>query len=126
MSLLLAIALASAGPIAVPDRESEIVVLGRRMNVWRGNFRSRQGRIVCKTTYSTGDAGVDAVGCAAMTTCVTPHLAALQAIADSREPKTERNRRMTELMQSTFPCMMKQRDEGIAALADRRALEASK
>lgn len=126
MSLLLALALAGAADAAAPDRETEIVVLGRKLKDWRGSFRTKKGQLICKTTQSTGDGAIDAVGCSAMEICVTPHVAAMQAIANSREPKDERNRRMNALMQTTLPCMMQQRKEGIAALADRRAAEAAR
>lgn len=126
MSLLLALALTSAPDAAQPEREAEIVVIARKLKDWRGSFRTKKGAVHCQTTRSTGDVEIDAVGCTAMVTCVTPHMAAMQAIAVLRESKEERSRRMNALMQTTLPCMTEQRAAGIAALADRRALEATK
>lgn len=123
MSLLAILALAAA-PVAGAspvEPSDEIVVLARKLENWRGSWRTRKGAITCTTTRSTGDAGIDGVGCGALVACVKPIVPAMQAIADSKLPKAERNRRMTDMAQSIGPCVASERQAGIAALADRQA-----
>lgn len=119
--MIAATLLAAASPVAVPAAEVPIVVIARKLKDWRGGWRTRKGVYECRTTRSTGDAAIDALGCAAIDACVKPQVAAFQAIADSKVPKADRNRRMSDLATSLTPCMEQHRVAGIAALADARA-----
>jgi hypothetical protein len=120
----LAFALFVVAPAAAPAVEppaSEIVVIGQRLKSWKGNWRTRQGKFECRTTRSTGDTAIDAIGCAALTTCIAPEAARFQAIAEARLAKADRNRQMTALMQTLIPCVERERQADIVALADARA-----
>ena len=120
-----AIFLAAAGPVAVRAAAAaptdEIVVMVRKLKTWRGTWGSKKGVFSCTTRRSTGDAGIDAIGCAAIDDCVRPPVPEFQAIADAKLTKRERNRRMNALAQSLLPCLNTQHQSGIEALADRRA-----
>ncbi|WP_120716913.1 hypothetical protein [Tsuneonella amylolytica] len=124
--ILAAILLSATGPAAaaplaaVPD--DEIVVMARKLKTWRGSWGSKKGVFSCSTKRSTGDAEIDAIGCAAIDHCVRPRVPEFQAIADAKLPKAERNRRMNALSQSLLPCMDARHQSGIEALADRRAV----
>lgn len=121
MSMLAALLLASA-PAALPVAHAdEIVVIGERLKAWRGKFGTKKGVASCRTTKSTGDREIDAIGCASMVTCLTPHAPQMQAIADMKLPRTERNRLLTEAMQPIGACVFERRGDAIAELAARRA-----
>ncbi|MFA9201742.1 MAG: hypothetical protein ACEQR8_11290 [Cypionkella sp.] len=122
MSGWLALALAAApaaGP--APAVAEEIVVIGERLKEWRGKWRTRSGAATCATTRSTGDREIDALGCAALVACVTPLIPRMQAIAELKLSKPERNRRMDAAAQDIGPCLAERRGDAIAALAARRA-----
>lgn len=123
MTILGAILLAQAAlPATTADAQAEeIVVIGQKLQNWKGTWKSHKGGFLCKTTGSTGDKAVDAIGCGALTVCITPHVAEFQAIADSKDDRNSRNARITALMQSLMPCVTAERKRGIAALANQRA-----
>jgi hypothetical protein len=122
MSGWLALALAAA-PAAepAPAVAEEIVVIGERLKEWRGNWRTRNGALTCKTTRSTGDAEIDAIGCQALTTCLAPIAPQMKVLANAKLAKSERDRRMTALGQSAVPCLTDTRNAAVDALAARRA-----
>lgn len=100
--------------------DAEIVVIGTRLKAWRGTFRSSGGKISCRTTRSTGDAGVDALGCETMVACLDPVAAQFDAIAEATKDKAERARRLDALLQTRVPCLNDTRQAGIARLAAER------
>lgn len=114
-----AFVLLAAAP-AVEPPATDIMVIGQRLNAWKGNWRSRQGKLECRTVRSTGDAVIDAIGCAALTTCIMPEVPRFQAIADAKLPKATGNRQMTGLMQGLLPCVERERQASMVALADKR------
>lgn len=116
---LLQVAAATAAP--VPAEASEIVVIGRRLAEWRGTWGEKKGMLACRTTRSTGDAEIDALGCRTLVACAAPKVPEFRAIAATKLPKRERNRRMTAASQAMMPCLTQTREREIAALADRRA-----
>lgn len=118
-ALLLAVMPVAAPP--APAVAEEIVVIGRKLADWRGIWKSRKGVLSCKTTRSTGDKAIDAVGCQALIACTTPLVPQFQAIAGAKLAKAERDARMNTLAQSIGPCLVERRADGIAALADARA-----
>lgn len=121
MSVLAALLLATV-PAAVPAAQAdEIVVIGERLKAWRGKFGTKDGVASCRTTKSTGDREIDAIGCNALVACITPHASQMQAIADMKLPKAERNRRLNDAMQPVGPCLVEKRGDAIANLAARRA-----
>lgn len=122
MSMLLAFLLAAEPATAAMPPENEIVVLAHKLQAWRGKLGAgRDGAMSCKTTKSTGDRAVDAIGCQALQTCLGPLQHELAAIAGADAPKDERRRRLDALAQAQLPCMERSHDEGLRALLARRA-----
>ena len=117
---VLAAATATAAPPS-PEVAQEIVVIGSRLKSWRGTWRKRKGILVCKTTKSTGDRGVDRVGCESLVACATPLVPMFDAIAAEKLPKTELNRRLNAAAQPLGACLAARRDAGVRALAESRA-----
>lgn len=119
---LLLVAAPTAASVPTAEVANEIVVIGRKLEkTWRGTLAKTDGQLACRTTRSTGDRAIDAIGCETMVTCtraIEPQMDALAA-ADLR--KSERRRRMQALMQTTVPCMTGHRQEAIARLAVSRA-----
>lgn len=123
MSVLLALlAVQPALPAVAPQAiEDEIVVIGRRLKTWRGKIRTKKGLMACKTTKSTGDKAIDAIGCDAMLACFGPLQVAAQAIADSGIARKDKQKRMNELAETATPCFAERREDGVARLAAQRA-----
>lgn len=117
----LVLLVAAPGSAQAATSDEEIVVIARKQKAWRGQWGTHKGAFECRTTKSTGDKQIDAIGCDAITTCIAPEVPKFQAIADSKLPKADRNRRMTALAQSLTPCLESEREAGIAALADARS-----
>ena len=76
-----------ADPDAAPSVEEEIVVIGNRLESWRGQATFMNKRPRCKTIASTGDARIDRIGCDAMIHCIVATRDAF-AIRDKAQPKT--------------------------------------
>ena len=108
-------------PADVAAEPSEIVVIAEKLKDWRGTWGEKNGVLACRTTRSTGDAEVDAVGCQALIACASPLLPQFRSIAAAKMAKAERQRRMNTASQSMIPCLESQRQAGTAALADRQA-----
>ena len=120
--IVTAILLAASAPVAPPAiEEGEIVVIANKFKTWRGTWKSRKGQLTCKTRKSSGDREVDALSCEHLIACATPIVPQMQAVADAKLPKAERNRQMAELSQPIGPCMTERRNEAIDALLKRRA-----
>lgn len=118
MSVLLALALAQS---AVVPADSEITVMARRLKDWRGNFKLRKGAVTCKTSRSTGDREIDAVGCATMIACYSPLVQEIQAAQAGTGPAKARSERVTAIFNSAVPCLEQEHAKRLAALADQRA-----
>ena len=124
-----ALALLSAPPViadttppAATEIDREIVVIGRSLARWKGLITTKNGEMRCKTTRTTKDAEVDAIGCAAMLGCVVAIKPEMDAIAELENIRpSDRKRRLQEKAQSVGPCMVERRDAGIAMLARNRA-----
>ena len=123
MSFVLALALIQGAPATVVTgpEEPEIVVIAKKLKNWCGNWKVRKGQMTCKTTRSTGDGEIDAIGCSAILTCYGPQTAQIQAIVDAKDKRDAKNARLTALFKETLPCITAARNDGIAALGDRRA-----
>jgi hypothetical protein len=119
--LFVSFALAAAEPAAEPPVENEITVIGNKLRDWRGKWRTRKGVVSCKTTRSTGDKAIDAIGCNAMVQCIAP-VAKQWAALDSKLPKDEINRRANAMLEEAGigECVAARREAGIAALAAAR------
>jgi len=114
--------LAAAPAAGAPDpaSEQEIVVIGRKLATWRGVWRSRKGVVSCKTTRSSGDKAIDALGCNALVACATPLVPRIKAIAAAKLAKADREMQMNAVAGSIDPCLTQLREAGIAALAATR------
>ena len=116
--ILLALALQAATPVPAP--ESDIVVIGRRLDEWRSKLTSEKGRVTCVTKVSTGDAEIDAIGCTAMTECFPKGLPSMEASRAKGLPGAERKRLMRIGEQAMLACLAPRRDALIRELAARR------
>jgi hypothetical protein len=125
MGLLVAsLVLAAAQPVAEPPVENEITVIGNRLRDWRGKWKVRKGVPKCKTTRSTGDKAIDAIGCNAMTVCMAPIIPQWEAIHDAKLSRSELKSQINALMVSANVgvCVRDTRKAGIDALiAERRS-----
>ena len=120
--LLAPLALAAAEPVAEPAAENEITVIGNRLRDWAGRWKLRKGAIACKTTRSTGDKAIDAIGCNALVQCLTPlasQFSALEKAKLSQEETTARARALHEEAK-VRECVTDRRSDGIAALVAAR------
>lgn len=122
VALLLPLALVAAEPVAEPAAENEITVIANKLRDWRGNWKLRKGLVSCKTTRSTGDKAIDAIGCNAMVECIAPLTPQWAALDDAKLSKDELNRRANALLEEARigDCMFAKREAGIAALAAAR------
>ncbi|MFM7379015.1 MAG: hypothetical protein ACKO1O_12965 [Erythrobacter sp.] len=119
----LALALATAEPVPVPPIENEIEVVANKLRAWRGKWKLRDGVPACKTTRSTGDKAIDAIGCGAMVECLTPIGPQWEALNEAKLPKDELSRRANALLEEAGigECVVAKREAGITALiAERR------
>ncbi|WP_066482396.1 MULTISPECIES: hypothetical protein [unclassified Sphingomonas] len=120
--LLLAIALVAA-PLQETQAEEadDIVVIGKRLGLWRGSFRIVKDKVRCKTRQSTGDRAIDAIGCDALVQCagmLAPRLAATDTPA--LEPSVQATMK-ADVQRELGECVFEKRRDGIADLARRRA-----
>ncbi|HEY6816146.1 MAG TPA: hypothetical protein VI168_11445 [Croceibacterium sp.] len=120
MSMLAVLLLAAGAPAPVVD--DAIVVIGRRLEKdWRGSLAKADGQLACRTTRSTGDPAIDAIGCEAMVACTRPIEPQLDALAAADLRKRERKRQMDALLQTTMPCLTAYHEDAGARLAASRA-----
>lgn len=108
LAFLMAMVVQNINP-AAPTREleidqdvmhEEIIVVGRRLDAWRGQLAYERNRPRCRTTVSTGDRRIDRIGCDAMTNC------AAQIIARDVSSRPEG----TEMARLMAPCVREQRE----------------
>jgi hypothetical protein len=120
--LIAALALAATQPVAEPPAQNEITVIANKLRDWRGNWRMRKGALSCKTTRSTGDKAVDALGCDAMVACIAPIAPQIDAIDVKKVGKEAAQQQVNGLFEATkvYDCMFARREAGIAALAAAR------
>lgn len=120
--LIAALSLAAAQPVAEPAVDNEITVIANRLRDWGGRWKLRKGAVVCKTTRSTGDKAVDAIGCDALVICISPLAPRFAEIEATKAPKEELSRRASALMTEAgvYDCLFAKRQAGIAALAAAR------
>lgn len=110
----------SAQPAPAPQVAREVVVIGRKLQRWQSKYFVRGRELGCQTSKSTGDAEIDAIGCAAFETCV----ARLRSqIDESDRPdldKSGRKRMKVVLKQRLSACVKGEREQLIGELAERR------
>lgn len=119
-AVLLMLAPVTAAPPELADQQ--IVVIGRKLNGWRGHAKKRDGAWVCQTKRSTGDGAIDQIGCNAMLTCFAEFEPQLQAVVASNLDKKLRQQRFAALFKDVLtPCVKLRRADGIAELAAQRS-----
>ena len=107
--------------VPVPDRATEVTVIGQRLRAWRGTVRSQGGKVACRTQASTGDREIDAIGCKALTACSTPMESRLIALAQNEAlAPAARKAAQASINDELARCMTKRHDAAIQALAERR------
>ena len=117
LSLLLAVSQAAATP---PGVEREIVVIGERLRTWRARYSVRGRQVRCRTTRSTGDREIDAIGCVAFEACIGRLRARIDESDRSDLESATRRSLKAAIRRDLAPCLTAHRDELIADLADRR------
>ena len=80
--LLLAAQTALLEPAPEPAVDQDIIVVARKLERWKGRFSQRGNVTKCKTTVSSGDKEIDAVGCDALRLCLSPMMPRIQASDD--------------------------------------------
>lgn len=131
VTVLATLALATAQPAAEPvptePVDHEIEVIGNRLRNWRGTWAVSDGVVTCKTRRSTGDREIDDLGCAAMTTCMTPLAPQWQEIERADISRKEMSARLNALLASAdvSGCLLSTREKGIAALVAARRSQRS-
>ena len=128
-SLLLAQSAAAIAPPALPTFDAppseavarEIVVIGRKMKVWKGGIYKKGDRLACRIKVSSKDKDVDAIRCGAMLRCFAPEEAEFDRIAALDVPTKERNRMMQAHAESLTPCLDAAHEAGMRYLAESRA-----
>lgn len=132
MSMIFSLLLAQAAPavapstfdLAAPSSETvaeEILVIGRKLETWKGGVYKRDDKLTCRITQSTGDKDIDAIRCGAMLRCFAPETEAFDRIAASDVPEADRNRQMQALAEKLKPCVAAADEAGTRHLAERRA-----
>ena len=120
LALAPVLAFAQATPVPLPPEE-DVVVIGRRLDKWRGDIRTTASRTSCTTKRSTGDPEIDAVGCTAMERCWPDVLPRIKAAQVKGIAKAERKRLETAAGNAFAACVKPQRATLIEALRARRA-----
>jgi hypothetical protein len=124
---LFSLAPATVGaPPVMSDENREIVVIGQKLKNWRGVFKQRKGNYICTTKRSTGDKMIDQIGCDALLKCATPRGPEINAIFSANKDKKAREQLTKPINDSIGECLFETRNDGIAALAEKRAAGVSK
>ncbi|URW76270.1 hypothetical protein M9980_03330 [Sphingomonas donggukensis] len=120
--MLLAIAAALLGTTQAHPRPKapadDIVVLGRRLDDWRGVLVFADDVPTCRIRQSSGDAGVDAVGCSSLVSCFSQARPRYLSATDAS--KRARRRAWAATGRDLSACLSATRDAAIIELAERR------
>lgn len=116
---LLALAIQQAVP-PEPAPAADVQVIGRKLKDWRAKLTSSKGVYRCKIRRSTGDAEIDAIGCAAMKTCLPRFEPRLIAVAERKLGAAARKEAEETISREMTVCMMGEHDRLIEELAERR------
>lgn len=131
MMILAALLLAQAAsnevvPTEAIQEDQEIVVMARRSGRWRGSWATENGQTVCKTERSSGDAKIDALGCANLVVCGPLHgpemIALLRASQAAGAVRTREDARRIALpaMKKMEGCMRDKWRVGLRELRKQR------
>ena len=123
--LLLAPSVAMAAQDAAvepsPEVANEIVVIGQRMDDWKGGLAKVDGELKCRTKKSSGDEIVDAIRCGSMLACIAPLAPQIDEIMASDLGRKEKQARAQEVSETAVPCMEDYNREAVLRLARSRA-----
>ena len=113
---------AQATPVAVETaaEEADIIVIASKLKDWRGKFSVKGEKVSCKTVTSTRDKEIDAVGCAALTQCLTPLKPRLQESDDKALGKNRQRELKEAISQDLRDCVRDTRGDLIAELSATR------
>jgi hypothetical protein len=121
LALLLAQAAAAPAPVATPA-EDDIVVIGNKLKGWAGKVSETIGIRSCRTTKSTGDKEVDAIGCRVLTDCFVPMKPRMIAAAKAAGRDAEKRKSAQAPLNAELTiCFKERRTALITELLDRRA-----
>jgi hypothetical protein len=110
----------AAEPANTSDQGEEIIVIGEKLKSWRGTIRTHDGQQVCKTTKSTGDKAIDAIGCGAMLACFAPEQERLDALQKSSKDAEEYRRVSEPVFEAIGACLAEKRSAGVDAFVKQR------
>jgi hypothetical protein len=119
--MLTIVALLAGAPAVDPVVQDEVIVIGRKLQAWRGVLKTKNGTVRCVTKKSTGDRDIDQIGCAAMTTCFPRFVGELNATLSPANDKATRERLNADVSRRMAACVEDSHDRLVGALADRRA-----
>jgi hypothetical protein len=121
MMLVALLLMQSATPAPAPV-DDEIVVIGERLKGWTGKVSETIGIRSCRTTKSTGDQEIDAIGCRVLTDCFLPMRRKMVTAAKQagRDPE-KRKAAMAPINAEMSVCFKERRTALVAELLDRRA-----
>ena len=121
--LALAQAAAPASPPADPSaddaRAQEIVVLGKKLDKWKGKIKFEKSGISCRTTHSTGDRKLDPINCRAFQQCGQLVSADLEIWSKQKLPKATLEQHEKDAFQIIANCMKDLQPKLVAELADK-------
>jgi hypothetical protein len=121
LALLLAQAALAPSPLVSPA-EDEITVTGNRLNGWAGKVSDTFGIRNCRTTKSTGDKEIDAIGCRVLTDCFLPMKPRMIGAAKAAGRDAEKRKAaQAPLNAELTECFKERRTALIIELLDRRA-----
>ena len=121
MSLLALLAAATAAPPPPsPAVAQEIVVIGRKMKIWKGGVSKVGGQMICKSSKSSGDKPVDAINCGAMLSCLKPLETRIDAVMSSSLSASQKRRGFNAILAGSEPCMQAYADVAVERLARER------
>lgn len=121
MSLLLVLVLALQPTSPAAEVQEEILVIGQKLKAWSARVESKNGVHRCKIKKSTGDTAIDAIGCTALTECVTKMQPQFQALQDKTLTRDRRKAFQAKANEEFTNCTFDRRSDLIAELADKRA-----
>ncbi|UVI39902.1 hypothetical protein [Qipengyuania spongiae] len=109
--------------VTAPTKEvaDEIVVIGRKLEAWKGGLAAQDGQLTCRTNQSTGDEEIDGIRCGAMLRCFAPEVPEMNRLSSLDVPTEERNRLMQAHAETLVPCLDAAHEAGVRYLAEVRA-----
>ena len=119
--ILLALAFVQATPSPPAAVDDDIVVIGHRLQTWRGEVATTLGFTTCSTKMSTGDKDIDAIGCEALKACWGPTHVRYEAANSRKLAADDRKLRTDAVLAELKACVVEKRAPLIDALHDRRA-----